>query len=160
MFYLSPKTREVSLKFQTDLLPYSTVKYSYNTEIRRKYNCESRLNSRLLPSNILRKIQIFENWKKLEIRHESRTLWRRGPLKSSSRGWWFSLSDVRNLFQEHAEAVIRDVLWNNRFEKVRKMYRKTLALESLFDILVGLQPATLLKSYSSASVFLWIFRNF
>ena len=39
-------------------------------------------------------------------------------------------------------------------KNLRKIHRKTLVLESLFNKVVGLQPVTLLKRYSNTGVFL------
>ena len=45
-------------------------------------------------------------------------------------------------------------------EKFHKLHRKTPVLESLFNKVAGLIPATLLKRDAIAGVFMWNLRNF
>ena len=66
----------------------------------------------------------------------------------------------------NSEAVVRRYSWKySRFFKIfslkfRKFHRKTFVLESLFNKVAGLRPATLLKRDSKTSVFLWNLRIF
>ena len=66
------------------------------------------------------------------------------------RGWNY----CQHLFLQTAEAAIGGVLLKEMFLKFRKFYRKIPVLESLFNKVVGLRPATLLKRASNTAVFL------
>ena len=63
-------------------------------------------------------------------------------------------------FHYHQKQPFADVIQNRCSQKFRKFHRKTSALESLFNKVVDLRPATLIKRDTNTGFSLWNLRNF